>query len=122
MRRVRHAEGSEKQRAAATQKIRNATLLNLAFSFRDASDAGLEEYARIYETENSKWFTNIVYASLLEEVTRSSEKAGKRIGSIASKPATPAAKPVRSKAGSDARTCLGLASNEAIMKCAEQYR
>lgn len=112
----------EKQRASATQKIRNATLLNLAFSFKDASDADLEEYARIYEAENSKWFTDIVYASLLEEVKSASAQAGARMGSLASKPAASAAKPVRSKAGSDARTCLGLATNVAITKCAEQYR
>jgi hypothetical protein len=113
----------EKQRASATQKIRNATLLNLAFSFKDASDADLEEYARIYEAENSKWFTDIVYASLLEEVKSASAQAGERIGSLASKPAAPAPKPpLRSKAGSDARACLDLATNRAIMTCAEKYR
>lgn len=112
----------EKQRAVATQKIRAATLLNLAFSFRDASDADLEAYATIYEAENSKWFTDIVYASLLEEVKSASAKAGERIGSLASKPAAPAAKPARSKAGADARTCLGLATDRAIMTCAEKYR
>lgn len=112
----------EKERASATQKIRNATLLNLAFSLKDASDADLETYAKFYETENSKWFTDIVYASMLEEVKGASARAGERIASLASKPAAPAAKPVRSKAGSDARTCLDLATNEAITKCAEQYR
>jgi hypothetical protein len=112
----------EKQRATATQKIRNATLLNLAFGFRDASEADLEEYARIYETENNKWFTNIVYGSLLEEVRSASEKARGSIGSLANKPAAPAAKPVPSRARLDARSCLDLATNEAIMKCAAQYR
>jgi hypothetical protein len=115
----------EKQRASATQKIRVATLLNLAFGFKDASDTDLEEYARIYEAENSKWFTGIVYASLLEEVKRASAQAGERIGSLASKPAAPAAKPVRSirpKAGADARACLDLATNTAVMNCAERYR
>lgn len=112
----------EKQRASTTQRIRNATLLNLAFSYRDASDAELEEYARIYEAENSKWFTGIVYTSLLEEVKSASAQAGERIASVAGKPAAPAARPVRSKSGSDARTCLDLARNEAIIKCAEAYR
>ena len=112
----------EKQRASASNDIRNATLLNLAFSYRNASDAELEEYAKFYETENSKWLTGIVYASMLEEVNSASAQAGERIGALASKPAAPAAQPVRSKAGSDARTCLGLATNEAIIKCAEPYR
>jgi hypothetical protein len=112
----------EKQRASATKDIRNATLLNLAFSYRNASDAELEEYAKFYETENSKWFSGIVYTSLLEEVQSASAQAGERISTLASKPASPVAKPVRSKAGADARSCLDLATNTAIMKCAEQYR
>jgi hypothetical protein len=112
----------EKQRASATNNIRNTTLFNLAFSYRNASDAELEEYAKFYETENSKWFSGIVYASLLEQVQSASAQAGERIGALASKPAAPAAKPVRSKAGSDARTCLGLTTNEAIIKCTARYR
>lgn len=48
--------------------------------------------------------------------------AGERIGTLASKPASPVAKPVRSKAGADARACLDLATNTAIIKCAEKYR
>ena len=100
-------------------------MLNLAFGFKDANDTELEEYAKIYESENNKWFTGIVYASLLEEVKRASAQAGERIGSLASKPAAPAAKPVRSmrsKPGADARTCLDLATNRAIMSCAAKYR
>ena len=116
----------EKQRAAATQKIRDATLLNLAFSFKDASDADLEKYAGIYETENSKWFYGLVYASLLEQVKRASAEAGEAIAKLAVKPASasaPAApRSAGSRAGADARTCLGLATNTAIIKCAEAYR
>jgi hypothetical protein len=112
----------EKQRASAISNIRNATLLNLAFSFRNASDADLEEYARFYETENSKWFSGIVYTSLLEQVQSASAQAGERIGKLASKPASPAVKPVRSMADADARACLDLATNTAIIRCAEKYR
>jgi hypothetical protein len=112
----------EKQRASATKKIRDATLLNLAFSFRNASDADLAKYAGIDETENSKWFYGLVYASLLEEVQNASTEAGERIGELATKPAATAAKPAQSKSGADARTCLGLGTNAAIIKCAEAYR
>ena len=112
----------EKQRASVTKKIRDVTLLNLAFSFRDASDGDLEAYASIYEAENGKWFIDIVYASLLDEVKSASAQAGDRIASLARNPAAPAAKLVRSKADADARSCLGLATNAAIIKCAEQYR
>jgi len=109
----------EKQRAVATQNIRDATLLNLAFSFKDASNADLEKYAGIYETENSKWLHGLMYASLLEAVKSASAEAGTRIGELAGEPT---AKPARSKSGADARTCLGLGTNAAVIKCAEQYR
>ena len=116
----------EKQRAASTKKIRDATRLNLAFSFREASDAELEKYAAIYESENSKWFYGLVYASMLEQVKRASVEAGDSIGKLASAstPAAAAGAPGRggSKSHADARTCLGLATNTAIIKCAEAYR
>jgi len=119
----------EKQRAALTQKIRDATLLNLAFMYKDASDADLEKYAGIYETENSKWFYGLVYASLLEEVKNASTKAGERIAALKAKPAAGATKVAAgatrlagSKSGADARSCLDLATNTKIIKCAEAYR
>lgn len=118
----------EKQRASATSNIRNATLLNLAFSYRNASDAELEEYAKFYEAENSKWLSGVVYTALMEEVRSASAKAGERIGAPAKKPAPqePATARARSSSGSmaqvDARACLNLATNKAIMACAEKYR
>jgi hypothetical protein len=112
----------EKQRASTTDAIRNATLLNLAFSYRNASDADLEEYAKFYEAENSKWLSGIVYSSLLEESQVASARAGERIGALAGKPASTVAPPARSKAGADARSCLDLTTNRAIMQCAEKYR
>lgn len=112
----------EKQRASTAQTIRDATLLNLAFGYKDASDAELEKYAGIYEAENSKWLYGLVYASLLDEIKSVSAEAGKRIGELAIKPAAAAAKRAGSKAGADARACLGLATNAAIIKCAEEYR
>ncbi len=112
----------EKQRASATNTIRNATLLNLAFSYRNASDDELDAYAAFYETEDSKWLTGIVYTAVLEEVQSDSAQAGERIGAQAGKPAPieRASRGTRSRA--DARSCLDLATNRAIMKCAEQYR
>lgn len=118
----------DKQRAAATQKIRNATLLNLAFAFKDASDADLENYAALYETEHSKWLYDLVHASLLEQLKRASAGAGENIAKLAAKPASTAAVSGAAagrggqKAGGDARNCLGLATNAAIIKCAEAYR
>jgi hypothetical protein len=115
----------EKQRISSTANIRNTTFGNLAFSYRNASDAELEAQAKLYETENYKWFSGIVYASLLEETKSAAAKAGERAGALASKAGKPAAtetRPVRSKSGGDARACLDLTTNAAIINCAQQYR
>ncbi len=72
----------ERQRAASFNKIRNATLLNLAFSFKDASDADLEKYAGIYETENSKWFFGLVHAAIVDEAKAASTNAGDLISAV----------------------------------------
>ncbi len=118
----------EKQRAAATSGIRHSTFANLAFTYRDASDADLENYAKFYESENSKWFSGLVYASLLEEITSAAARAGERVGELASKPAktvkpSPVVhRPAPSKSGADARACLDLAQNLAVARCAEKYR
>ena len=112
----------EKQRAATTRKIRDAALLDFAFNFKDVSDADLAKYAAIYETENSKWLFGLVNASLLEEVKVASSEAGKLIGKLAIKPATGRTRLAGSKAGADARTCLSLPTNAAIIQCAEDYR
>lgn len=115
----------EKQRAAATASIRNSTLANRAFTYRNASDAELEGYAKFCETENSKWFSGIVYASLLEEARSAAAQTAERLRALASKPDKPAlaaAMPVRSKSRADARACLDLDTDTAIIKCAEPYR
>jgi len=122
----------ESQRAVLTGKIHAATLLNLAYSFKDTNDADLAKYAAIYEAENSKWFYGLVYASLLEEVENASVEAGKMLGEGTPAPsgkrtrepasAPAAAKHAGSKSGADARACLDLADNAAIRKCAEDYR
>ena len=112
----------EKQRDAETKKIRDATLLGLAYSYKDASDADLEKYAALYETEDVKWFYGLVYAALVAEVKNASTQSGERIAALTSKPAAGAAKAAGSKSGADARSCLKLATDAAIMKCAEAYR
>ena len=112
----------DQQRAAASESIRNATLLNMAFSYRNASDDELGRYAEFYEAENSKWLTGILYTSVMAQVQSASAQAAERVIAAAGKPASPAAQPARSKAGGDARACLDLATNSAIAKCAEQYR
>lgn len=110
----------EKQREASTKKIRDATLLNLAFNFKDAGDADMEKYAAIYETEHGKWFYGQVYASLLEQIKRAAADAGEEIGKLT--PAAGAARAAGARAGADARACLGKSTNAEVIKCAEDYR
>jgi hypothetical protein len=113
----------EKQRAASFGRISNATLLNLAFSFKDASDADLEKYAAICETENSKWFYSLVHAAIVDEARAASTNAGDLISALKLKPTQMLAAGRRGpKPGADARACLALATNAAIAKCAEAYR
>ncbi len=112
----------EKQRASAEKSIRDATLVNIAFGFKDASDADLEKYAGIYEAENSKWLYGQVYAALVEAVKSASAAAGEDIRAAASKPAAAAEKSAHAKTGADARDCLKLATNPEIIRCAEAYR
>ncbi|MBE0614798.1 MAG: hypothetical protein IH604_14100 [Burkholderiales bacterium] len=109
----------EKQRASTEKKIHDETLLNLAYSFKDSSDADLEKFAGISEAASSKWLYGVVYKSLLEEIENTATDAAKRIGELSTKPATTVA---RSKTGQDARACLGRGTNTAIIKCAEAYR
>jgi hypothetical protein len=118
----------EKQRAPLAAGIRNSTFVNLAFAYRDASDADVEAYAKFYESENSKWFSGLVYASLLEEITSAGAQAGERASELAStaakagKPSTAVDGQVRSKSGGDARACLDLGESLAVAKCAEKFR
>jgi hypothetical protein len=111
----------EKRREAATREIRAATLRNLAASFKDASDADLEKYAVLHGSENAKWFYGLVYSALTEEAQKASAAAGARFAELAPRPA-PKPRRTVSRAHGDARACLELATNTAIIKCAEKYR
>ena len=113
-------EQIEQRRAEATDQIRRATLLSLAYSFRDVNDADLEKFAAICEAENSKWFYGQVYAALLAQVQEDAAEAGERIAKLEIKPTVVAKH--GPKYGQDARECLALPTNAEIAKCAEAYR
>lgn len=72
----------EKQRAALTENLRKATVASLAFAYRNASDAELDAYTKIYESENGKWFTGIASAAINEEFKSAANKAGERIAAL----------------------------------------
>jgi len=120
----RKAEAVQKQieqrRAEETDKIREATQLRFAYSFRDVSDADLEKFATICETASSKWFYLQVYTALLAQVQDDAAAAGDRIAKLDIKPMVVAKH--GPKYGQDARACLALPTNAEIAKCAEAYR
>ena len=73
----------ETQRAAAAEPMRNAAILNYAFTYRKASDADLGEYVKIYETEHGKWFSAQIQAALIDEFRAASSDFGKQLAALA---------------------------------------
>jgi len=112
----------EKQREAETRRIRDATQISLAYSYKDASDADLQKYAALYETADAKWFYGLVYDALLAEIKDASAAAAEQLAELKTRPAAGGAKAGGAKSGADARACLKLATNAEIAKCAEAYR
>lgn len=142
----------EKQRSAMIANLRNTILAYYAFLYREASDAELSAYARIYEGEHAKWFTDIAMGALKDGFDNASKQSGERLVALmksrglpqptvagaggksaaatagpGEKPAAPAQDAVTagttpSKTLMDARECLALEGNQAIATCAEQYR
>jgi len=62
-----------------------------------------------------------VREKLIEEIKSAPTEAGKQPVEVA-QTAAPAPRRTGSMKGADARSCLSLSSNPAIIKCAEQYR
>jgi hypothetical protein len=124
----------EQQRAAAEGNIRNAVRFSLAYAYRDVSDTDLAEYARLHEKPSTQWVLGLMFDALIEEIRSGSERLGAGIEKLleakrAGKPATAAGtkpatapRPMRSRAGEDARECLRFEANRQVMGCAEKFR
>jgi hypothetical protein len=86
----------ESQRAAAAEPMRNAAIINFAYTYRKASNEDLADYVKIYETDHGKWFTGQLHTALVDEFRTASGSLGKRLGELArggdgKSPATPVA-------------------------------
>lgn len=117
----------ESQREGITEPIKAATLANFGYTYRRASDADLEQYIKLYESEHGKWLIEQVYAGLLEEFRTGAEQLGvqiaalKPIGKLAQAGGA-SAHPVSSRRHEDARNCLQRGDNMQVIACAEAFR
>lgn len=114
----------ENQRASITEPIHTATLANFGYTYRRASDADLEQYIKLYESEHGRWLVEQVYAGLLDEFRAGAEELGTRLAELkpAGKAGDMAARPaVSSRRHEDARSCLQKEDNMNVIRCAEAY-
>lgn len=116
----------ENQRAGITEPIREATLANFGYTYRRASDADLEQYIKVYESEHGKWLVENVFAGLLEEFRAGADVLGTQLAAMQPKGkagASPSAMPAASsRRHEDARNCLQKEDNLTVIRCAEAYR
>lgn len=134
-----------KQKDKLAKAVRDATMLSLAYMYRDVSDAELAEYGRFYATEDGKWFVEKAMGALLDEFRAGAQQSGERIVEaakakkpsvavagkdrkaaggevVAMAPAASGARPLTARSKLDARECLKHDSNQAIHRCAEGFR
>jgi hypothetical protein len=134
----------EGQRPVLLASIRQSSLPVMAYTYRNATDAELSEYIKLYESDHGKWFMSIVSAALVEEFKSASGQFGEKIAALAKakRAEDRAASAAGSGAGSasadggiqrtaaqgrgsrdpnkDLRHCLDLATTVEIIRCAEQ--
>lgn len=135
-----------KQKGKLGDAVRDATLLTLAYMYRDVPDTELAEYTKFYTTDDAKWFVGQAMNALLEEFRAGAQQSGERIvemakskkpasaaaetksakapaaEAVAMAPAESAARPLTARSKLDARECLKQETNQAIHRCAEGYR
>jgi hypothetical protein len=72
----------EKQRGPMMESVRNGTMGGMAYIYREASDADITAYAKIYETDHAKWFSAIAMDSLKQGIKNASKRTGERMVSL----------------------------------------
>ena len=139
----------ESQRPRIAAAVREGTLLGLAYTYRDASDAELGEYLKLQQSEASKWYMGVVSEALAGEFTTASTQVGVKMAAViksmtsqrvAAVPgqgsgAVAAEEPAPARGGGapmlamahgagardkDLRGCLELPTTEQIIRCSEQ--
>ncbi len=134
-----------KQKGKLGDAVREATLLTLAYMYRDVPDAELVEYTRFYTTDEAKWFIGQAMNAMLEEFRAGAQQTGERIvemvrmrkmagaaevksvkappgDAVAMAPADSGGRSLTARSKLDARECLKQETNQAIHRCAEGFR
>lgn len=72
----------EKEAKRTKENMRNNMMGSMAYVYRNASDADLALYAKIYETEHAKWLADIVMNTLKQGMKNASKRTGERLASL----------------------------------------
>jgi hypothetical protein len=72
----------ERQRTTVSANVRKSSLMSTAFTYRDATDAELSEYIKIYESDHGKWFTGIVSSAIIAEFKTASGQVGEKLAAL----------------------------------------
>ena len=83
----RPSDGEKRQlisqmRAKARDDYKDAGLVLFLYAFRDVPDAELEEYVRMYETDEGRWFASVTRGALTEAFARAGVRMGKALSEI----------------------------------------
>lgn len=71
-----------KQRGPMLDSIRGSVMSSMAYVYRDASDADLASYAKLYETDHAQWFSRIAMGALKQGINNASKRSGERLGGL----------------------------------------
>ena len=72
----------EKENKRTKENMRDSMMGSMAYVYRNASDADLALYAKIYETEHAKWLADIVMNTLKQGMKNASKRTGERLASL----------------------------------------
>ena len=72
----------EKENKRTKENMRDSMMGSMAYVYRNASDADLALYAKIYETEHTKWLADIVMNTLKQGMKNASKRTGERLASL----------------------------------------
>ena len=132
----------EKNRHDIEKATRNQSLMNLAYTYRDVSDADLDEYVKTHEEKDIKWLDEIIVKAIAKQFESGMKKVGLGMKEIvqsqkpkktmfapkcASNESTheelpkshPTAQSINSPVESDLRDCLKLEDSLKIIACTE---
>jgi hypothetical protein len=139
----------EDQRGALTAEMRSGSIMGMAFTYRNATTAELDEYVKLHESEHAKRFSRTVSQAIVAEFKHASGQVGEKIAALvkSKQPAStaragaparvtppalgggglaevspPIAAPLQGdrSRSKDVRNCLELPTTVEIIQCAEK--